>query len=236
LARQGFEVVQGPQPAVEDDLRNRGVLADFDGSPHPTLFGLLAFGNQPQSAPKPATSGSSASSTGATIKAPKGSSSSKPKDVSTSRWIEHSAGRGVSGVRESRRCAAEGHPAATASGRSGSHRERRGSPRLRNHRIQGVVRGVLRPGRDHESGALPNHITVAAVRTGGRTRSRNEQIANYMLNRQYMEKRPRLAGDAQRHGGIQRHGTGNRHDEDSRFVTVRFRLPPHGRRDLPSRQ
>jgi len=52
LARQGFEVVQGPQPAVEDDLRNRGVLADFDGSPHPTLFGLLAFGKQPQSAPQ----------------------------------------------------------------------------------------------------------------------------------------------------------------------------------------
>ena len=52
MARQGFEVVQGPQPAVEDDLRNRGVLADFDGSPHPTLFGLLAFGNQPQSAPQ----------------------------------------------------------------------------------------------------------------------------------------------------------------------------------------
>ena len=52
MARQGFEIVQGPQPAVEDDLRNRGVLGDFDGSPHPTLFGLLAFGNQPQSAPQ----------------------------------------------------------------------------------------------------------------------------------------------------------------------------------------
>ncbi|MYJ75832.1 MAG: ATP-binding protein, partial [Gammaproteobacteria bacterium] len=42
------------------------------------------------------------------------------------------------------RLAAEGHPATTIGGHSGSHRERRGSPRLCNHRIQGALRGFLR--------------------------------------------------------------------------------------------
>ena len=86
-------------------------------------------------------------------------------------------------------------------------------------------------------GALPNHMTVAAVRTGGRTRSRNEQIANYMLNRQYMEK-PGRGWLVRRNAMAESNGTEPEieHDEDSRFVTVRFRLPPHGRRDLPSRQ
>ena len=49
LLRQGLDIVDEPQPAVEDDLRNRGLLAEFDGQLRPTLFGLLAFGKQPQS-------------------------------------------------------------------------------------------------------------------------------------------------------------------------------------------
>ena len=40
-------------------------------------------------------------------------------------------------------------------------------------------------------GTLPNHLTIAAVCRGGRTRSRNEQMANYMLERRFMEKRGR---------------------------------------------
>ena len=80
-------------------------------------------------------------------------------------------------------------------------------------------------------GALPNHMTVAAVRTGGRTRSRNEQIANYMLNRQYMEKRGR-GWLVMRNAMAEFNGTEPEieHDEDSRFVTVRFRLTPRGPR------
>ena len=85
-------------------------------------------------------------------------------------------------------------------------------------------------------GALPNHMTVAAVRTGGRTRSRNEQIANYMLNRQYMEKRGR-GWLVMRNAMAEFNGTEPEidHDVDSRFVTVRFRLPAPRTPGLPNR-
>lgn len=51
LARQGLDRT-GPQPSSEDDLRNFGVVMEFDGRLHPTLFGLLAFGKQPQTFPR----------------------------------------------------------------------------------------------------------------------------------------------------------------------------------------
>lgn len=38
---------------------------------------------------------------------------------------------------------------------------------------------------------VAHHMTAASVRTGGRTRSRNEQMANHMPDRQYMENRGR---------------------------------------------
>ena len=50
LARQGLDLTD-PQPSLADDLRNFGVAAEFDGALHPTLFGLLGFGKQPQSFP-----------------------------------------------------------------------------------------------------------------------------------------------------------------------------------------
>ena len=50
LAQQGLDL-EDPQPAAEDDLRNFGALTEFDGDLHPTLFGLLAFGKQPQTFP-----------------------------------------------------------------------------------------------------------------------------------------------------------------------------------------
>ena len=48
LYRLGFDTEQGPQPATEDDLRNRGVLADVGGTLRATLYGALAFGREPQ--------------------------------------------------------------------------------------------------------------------------------------------------------------------------------------------
>ena len=42
----------GPQPQNEDDLRNRGVLSDLGGTLHPTLYGVLAFGKEPQRYPQ----------------------------------------------------------------------------------------------------------------------------------------------------------------------------------------
>ena len=73
-------------------------------------------------------------------------------------------------------------------------------------------------------GALPNHLSIDAVRRGGRTRSRNEQMANFMLARGFMEKRGRgylLMRQAMR----EFNGTEPElaEDQTSRFVTVTFR-------------
>ena len=72
-------------------------------------------------------------------------------------------------------------------------------------------------------GALPNHLSVDAVRRGGRTRTRNEQMANFLLAEGFMEKRGRgylLMRQAMR----EFNGTAPQlvEDRDSRFVTVTF--------------
>ncbi len=40
-------------------------------------------------------------------------------------------------------------------------------------------------------GTLPNHMRVESVRAGAHPRSRNELMANYMLEKGFMEKRGR---------------------------------------------
>lgn len=52
LAGQGLETVEEPQPDTESDLRNRNVIADLGGILHPTLYGILAFGKEPQRYPQ----------------------------------------------------------------------------------------------------------------------------------------------------------------------------------------
>ena len=78
-------------------------------------------------------------------------------------------------------------------------------------------------------GALPNHLSVAAVRRGGRTRTRNEQMANYMLERRFMEKRGRgwlvMRRAMREFNGTEPELT---QDLESRFVTVTFRIKRPG--------
>ena len=226
LRRQGFDVVAEPQPAVEDDLRNRGVLAEFDGALHATLYGLLAFGKHPQLAPQTGNF-----------------------------WIECVAYGGndqaadVILVTEARGRLDEQLDGALGwarrLGRFEQHGEvqRKDTPLLPLTAIrEALVNAIVH--RDYaitgskilfevffdrvqvtSPGALPNHMTVASVQTGGRTRSRNEQMANYMLDRRYMERRGRgwlvMRKAMQDFNGTEPE---LEHDAESRFVTVTFRL------------
>ncbi len=52
LRAQGLDTEEEPQPAFADDLRNRRILAEFDGALRPTLYGLMAFGKEPQAHPQ----------------------------------------------------------------------------------------------------------------------------------------------------------------------------------------
>ena len=52
LKRLGFDTTDDPQPDSEDDLRNRDVLTSIGGGLRPTLYGVLAFGKDPQRYPR----------------------------------------------------------------------------------------------------------------------------------------------------------------------------------------
>ena len=206
LVRQGFEVVEGPQPAVEDDLRNRGVgrfrrIAAYDP---------LRSARIRQTAPKcPADWQLLDRVHRLRWQRPSCGGDSRYRSERSPRRAGGSStrlGTRSRSVREPRRLAAEGHPATTIGGHSGSHRERRGSPRLCNHRIQGALRGFLRPRRDYQS------RRAAQPHDSGRRTHRRSNPVTQRTDRQlhaqpaiHGEARPRVAGDAQRNGGIQRH-------------------------------
>ena len=52
LRRLGFDTDTDPQPDSLDDLRNRGVVAEIGGELRATLYGVLAFGRDPQRYPQ----------------------------------------------------------------------------------------------------------------------------------------------------------------------------------------
>ena len=52
LGELGLDTEDQPQPGAEDDLRNRGVIAELGGALHPTVYGVLAFGKEPQGYPQ----------------------------------------------------------------------------------------------------------------------------------------------------------------------------------------
>lgn len=52
LRALGLDTEDDPQPDEEDDLRNRGVLTELGDALHPTLYGVLAFGKEPQRYPQ----------------------------------------------------------------------------------------------------------------------------------------------------------------------------------------
>ena len=159
LTRQGFDVVAEPEPAVEDDLCNRGVLAEFDGALRPTLYGLLAFGKYPQLAPQTgnfwiecvAYGGNDQAAGVILVSEAKGR---LDEQLDRGAWL----GPRTRAIRATRRGAAEGQAAAAPEGDPRGPRQRRCASRLRNHRVKDPIRGVLRPrAGDEPRGAARPH-------------------------------------------------------------------------------
>ena len=64
-----------------------------------------------------------------------------------------------------------------------ARRKRKRRPSERGRRLEDA--------RNNRAATLPNHLAIDTVRRGGRTRTRNEQMANFLLERGFMEKRGR---------------------------------------------
>lgn len=52
LRAQGFDTDDAPQPSLDEDMRNAGLLDASESELRPTLYGLMAFGRDPQSHPQ----------------------------------------------------------------------------------------------------------------------------------------------------------------------------------------
>ena len=222
----GLDTEEEPQPDEEDDLRNRGVLTELGGALHPTLYGVLAFGKEPQRYPQ--------------TRSFRVECVAHEGDDRASRVLQvaDAAGRLDEQVQR-----AVGWFAGL--GRFESHRGliREDRPLLPRAAIrEALVNAVVH--RDHaitgskvllevfsrrvhvtSPGTLPNHTRVDGVLAGAHPRSRNESLANFMLSMGFMERRgrgwPLMRRLMREFNGVE---PGLAHDEESRFVRVVFRL------------
>ena len=221
-----LDTEEEPQPDDEDDLRNRGVLTELGGALHPTLYGVLAFGKEPQRYPQ------TRSFRVECVAYEGGDRASRVLQVADA------AGRLDEQVQR-----AAGWFAGL--GRFESYRDliRENRPLLPRPAIrEALVNAVVH--RDYaitgskvlfevfsrrvevtSPGALPNHTRVESVRAGAHPRSRNESLANFMLAMGFMEQRgrgwPLMRRIMREFNGIEPELV---HDERSRFVRVGFCL------------
>ena len=230
LRELGIDTESQPQPKDEDDLRNRGVLAELGGSLHATLYGVLAFGKEPQRYPQTrsfrvdcvAYEGDGRASNTLQVAEAKGR-----LDEQVERAIGWFRGlgrfesyRGL--IREDRWLLPE----------SALREALVNAVVHRDYAITGsnVLLEVYSRHVDVTSpGTLPNHLTVESVRAGAHPRSRNESMANYMLEKGFMEKRGR-GWPVMRTAMREFNDTEPEilHEDGGGFVRVRFHLDSPG--------
>ena len=229
LRRLGLDTEYEPQPNDEDDLRNRGVLADLGGVLHPTLYGVLAFGKEPQLYPQ---------TRNFRVECVSYQGDDRASNVLQ---VADTAGRLDEQVRRALGWF-------SSLGRFESYRGliREDRPLLPQVALrEALVNSVVH--RDYavtgskvllecfathvditSPGGLPNHMRVESVRAGGHPRSRNESMANYMLVMGFMEQRGR-GWPVMRRAMREFNGTEPEiiQDESGTYVRVRFHLEPH---------
>ena len=226
LQRLGFETTEDPQPDSEADLCNRDVLIEIGGELRATLYGVLAFGRDPQRYPQTrnfciecvAYAGEDRATE--VLQVANGAGRLDEQVERALGWFL-GLGRFESYhelVREDR------HMLPRAALREAlvnavAHRD---------YAITGsqVLLEVFAGRVDLTSpGALPNHMTADHVRAGANPRSRNQSMAHFMAAMGFMEKRGRgwliMRREMLAFNGTEPELT---HDERNRFVRVTFRL------------
>lgn len=226
LRALGLDTEDDPQPDEEDDLRNRGVVTELGDALHPTLYGVLAFGKEPQRYPQTrnfrvecvAYDGDDRSSRVLQVAEAQGR-----LDEQVRRAVGWFAGLGrfesYRGLIREDRVLLPQTALREALVNAVVHRD---------YAITGskvLFEAFSRRVQVTSPGALPNHMRVESVRAGGHPRSRNESLANYMLVMGFMEERGRGWPMMRR---VMREFNGTEpeivQDDRSPYVRVAFRL------------
>ena len=226
LQALGLETEEEPQPASEDDLRNRGVLTEVDGVLRATLYGVLGFGKEPQRFAQTAS---------CWVECAAYAGRDRASDVllvgEGKGRLDEQARRAVGWVRGLGRIERYSDLMRTDSPLVPDRALREAIVNAIAHRdyaITGskVLLEVFADRIDVTSpGLLPNHMSVESVRAGGHPRSRNELIANYLLVMRLMEQRGR-GWPVIRHTMREFNGTDAEllQDAGGKFVRVTLRL------------
>lgn len=206
MARLGVDLGDEPRVSLEDDLRNRGLLVERGGRLDASVYGLLAFGKNPQGHAQMTSFWIEAAAYAGTDRADPVLQVAEGRgriDEQVDRmlgWMK-SIGRQErheGAVREDRPVVPEG-AMKEALVNAVCHRDYAvtGSRILVEVFDDRVV--VTSPG------TLPNHMRPESVVAGGHPRSRNELLANYMQTMRYMEGRgrgwPRIRREMRDHNG-----------------------------------
>jgi len=228
LERLAIDTDSYPQPKTDDDLRNRGVLAEIGGPLRATLYGVLAFGKSPQTYPQTqnfyiecvAHDGSDRADS--IIQTAEATGQLNEQIDRAVGWFSGLTKYEMYGAlrRQDRRLLP---PQALREVlvNAVAHRDYA----ITGSKVQLEVFAshveVTSPG------TLPNHMTAESVCAGGWARSRNESMANYLLALGYMERRgrgwPVMRRAMQEFNGTQPE---IEHDHDGGFVRVSFHLDP----------
>lgn len=228
LDRLGLDRMSDPQPDLEDDLKARGVLAEIGGDLRATLYGVLAFGRTPQSYPQTQSFWVECVAYGGKDRADEVLQVAQGKgrlDEQVDRALGWVQGLGKSeryeGINRIDVPLVPRVAVREALVNAVAHRDYAitGSQILIEVFSDRLI--ITSPGR------LPNRVTIDSIKRGGRPRSRNESIANFLLVMQKMEKRGR-GWLLMRRAMIEHNGTEPEieEDRDAGWVHVTLSLKP----------
>ena len=192
LQKRGIDISEEPQPSNENDLINGGVIAEFDGELRATLYGLLAFGKEPQRYRQTgnfwiecvAYEGEDRASNPLVVSEAKGRLDEQI--MRATGWFQGLGRREFYRdlIREDRlllplKAVREALVNAVV------HRDYAVTGAKTLFEVFSHQVHITSPG------ALPDSMTIESVQMGGRIRSRNESMANYMQVQKLMEQRGR---------------------------------------------
>ena len=226
LNRLGFDTERQPQPDSEHGLRNRSVLVDVGGQSRATLYGVLAFGKEPQRYPQTRNF-----FVACVAYAGQDRASEVLQVADATGRLNEQVDRAMGWFLGLGRFESYGHLI-----RDDRHLLPRPAIREalvnavthRDYALTGskVLLEVFEDRVDVSSpGALPNHMTAEQVRAGANPRSRNDSMGHFMAGMGFMEKRGR-GWLIMRKEMVAFNGTEPEleHAERDRFVKVTFRL------------